>query len=162
MMVLLFRLGEDRYAVDVKDVVEIVPNVPLQQIPLAPEFVSGLLNYRGVVVPIIDLSLLITKERSRKFLSSRVVMVRWGEGRFLGLLAEHVTEAMKVDETTFARHAISQDCGTFVNGVALDEQGMIQRIDINAILPAEIKGILDHCAEFNSDSGSERVIAGDD
>ncbi len=162
MMVLLFRLGEDRYAVDVKDVVEIVPNVPLQQIPMAPELVAGLLNYRGVVVPIIDLSMVISGAKSNRVLSSRVVMIKYGADRMLGLLAENVTEAMKVADDMFLPHAISPECGTFVDGVALSDKGMIQRINVKAILPKEVKGILDHCAEYNGDGGAKNVGAGGD
>ena len=56
MLFLLFELGQDRYALDVRQVAEVLPLVEFKRIPQAPPFVAGLLNYRGDPVPVIDLS----------------------------------------------------------------------------------------------------------
>ena len=59
MLLLTFTAGANRYAVDVARVVELVPRVELRSVPHAPPFLAGLLGYRGKVVPVIDLGLLL-------------------------------------------------------------------------------------------------------
>ena len=97
MLVLRFQLGEDVLELDARDVVEVIPCVELQRVPHAPDYVAGLLNYRGRPVPVIDLCWLSLQRASRPLLSTRIILVRHDaaisvDGR-LGLMAERVTEA---------------------------------------------------------------------
>ena len=75
MLLLTFTAGANRYAVDVTRVVELVPRVELRQIPHAPAFLAGLLGYRGKVVPVIDLGLLLDVGPCRDCLSTRIILV---------------------------------------------------------------------------------------
>ena len=59
MLLLTFKAGANRYAIDVVRVIELVPRVELRPIPHAPPFLAGLLSYRGKVIPVIDLGLLL-------------------------------------------------------------------------------------------------------
>ena len=59
MLLLTFRAAENLYAVDVTRVVEVVPRVDLRRLPHAPDFLAGLFDYRGAVVPVIDLGILL-------------------------------------------------------------------------------------------------------
>ena len=56
MLLLLFQVGGDRYALDARRVVEVIPLVKMQRIPRAPKGVAGLFNYRGRPVAAVDLS----------------------------------------------------------------------------------------------------------
>src|ERR1700730_14010062 len=75
MLLLTFTAGMNRYAVDVTRVVELVPRVELRLIPHAPAFLAGLLSYRGKVVPVIDLGLLLNVAPCRDCLSTRIILV---------------------------------------------------------------------------------------
>lgn len=52
---LTFTLGDDEYGLDILSIKEIIEYVELTRIPLMPDFIRGVLNLRGLVVPIIDL-----------------------------------------------------------------------------------------------------------
>ncbi|MGO9467615.1 MAG: chemotaxis protein CheW [Isosphaeraceae bacterium] len=75
MLLLTFTAGSKRYAVDVLRVVEVLPKVELHPILHAPDLVAGLLNYRGKVIPVFDLGLLLDKAPCRNLLSSRTILV---------------------------------------------------------------------------------------
>jgi chemotaxis-related protein WspB len=75
MLLLTFRAAENLYAVDVARVVEVVPRVDLRRLPHAPAFIAGLFDYRGTVVPVIDLGLLLGSESCRNRLSTRIILV---------------------------------------------------------------------------------------
>ncbi|MFO0890909.1 MAG: chemotaxis protein CheW [Isosphaeraceae bacterium] len=75
MLLLTFRAAEDRYAVDVSRVVEVVPRVVLRRLPHAPAFLRGLFDYRGAVVPVVDLGVLLGSEPCSDRLSTRIILV---------------------------------------------------------------------------------------
>ena len=55
LQLVTFQLGTERYGIDIMEVKEIVKNQEVRPIPNSPEYVSGLLNLRGRIIPIIDL-----------------------------------------------------------------------------------------------------------
>jgi len=75
MLMLLFYVGDDRYAADCRRVVEVVPTVTLKKLHNAPEYIPGLFNYRGHLVPVIDLCQMIQGMAARAYLSTRIVLV---------------------------------------------------------------------------------------
>ncbi len=102
MLLLVFRIAGDVYAVEAARVVEVVPRVELRALPHAPEALAGLLQYRGRMVPVIDLGILLGSRRSPCLLSTRIILVddrtpARGEAR-LGLIAEHVSDVRRVDD----------------------------------------------------------------
>ena len=80
MLLLTFVAGANRYAIDVARVVELVPRVELRSIPHAPAFLAGFLGYRGKVVPVIDLGLLVGAAPCRNCLSTRIILVNDAPG----------------------------------------------------------------------------------
>jgi chemotaxis-related protein WspB len=75
MLLLTFRAAESLYTIDVARVVEVVPRVDLRRLPHAPGFLAGLFDYRGTVVPVVDLGILLGSESCRDRLSTRIILV---------------------------------------------------------------------------------------
>ena len=98
MLFLIFELGKDRYALDVRQIAEVLPLVAVKQIPRAPKAMNGLFDYRGAPVPVIDLSQLTLGRPATRRLSTRIVLVHYpdktGRTHLLGLVAEKATEIM--------------------------------------------------------------------
>ena len=88
MLFLLFQIGPDRYALEAKRVAEVLPLLTVRALPKAPAGVAGVLNYRGVPLPIIDLSQLLADRPAPARLSTRIVVVNCANGRQVGLIAE--------------------------------------------------------------------------
>ena len=59
MLLLLFHLGSELYAIESSQVIEIIPTVNLRPLHHVPDYVAGLFNYRGKFIPVIDLSQLL-------------------------------------------------------------------------------------------------------
>ena len=74
MLLLTFKAAESLYAVDVVRVVEVVPRVHLRRLPHAPDFLAGLFDYRGRVVPVADLGALLGSEPCRDRLGTRIIL----------------------------------------------------------------------------------------
>ena len=97
MLVLTFRVAEVPYAVAVRRVVEVVPRVGLRALPHAPGHLAGLLRYRGGVVPVVDLGLLMGGAACRDRLDTRIILVDAGRrgGGLVGLVAERVDDVRR-------------------------------------------------------------------
>ena len=63
MLHILFHIGPERYALDSREVAEVVPMVQFKEIPGAPDYVLGIFLYRGQPTPVLDLSRLAGKPR---------------------------------------------------------------------------------------------------
>ncbi len=75
MLLLTFRAAENLYAIDVARVVEVVPRINLRRLPHAPDYLAGVFDYRGKVVPVVDLGILLGSESCRDQLSTRIILV---------------------------------------------------------------------------------------
>lgn len=138
MLLLLFYVGNELYALDSSQVVEIIPRVLLRKVNYSPNYVAGVFNYRGTIVPVIDLCHLIQGHPSRSHLSTRIVMVSYqkdGVARCMGLMAERVTETLRKSDAELANAGTQlDDSPPYLGEMIMDEKGMIQRIRLEFLL----------------------------
>lgn len=135
---LLFYVGDDRYALPARQIVEVVPLVELKKLARSPKYVAGLLNYRGIIIPVIDLCQLLAETPHRHHLSTRIIVVNYLIGEptpyLLGLIAERVTETLDIREANFVDSGIQVDAAPYLGQIIIDEQGMIQCIQVESLL----------------------------
>lgn len=138
MLMLLFHLGKDLYALDSSHVVEVVPCVPLRTLHQMPEYMAGLLNYRGVIVPVLDLCHWMRGTPSASRLSTRMIMVRHPclnqTLQYLGLIAEQITDTLNIDPSEIVDSGIRINQAPYLGGMIIREQLIIQCIQIEQIM----------------------------
>ena len=96
---LTFSLGEEIFAMDIRTVREIIQHGAITAVPLMPDFVHGIINLRGAVVPVIDLHARFGRGPGRIGKKSCIVIfdaTRHGERAELGLLVEAVCEVVEI------------------------------------------------------------------
>ncbi|HEX5357557.1 MAG TPA: chemotaxis protein CheW [Aquabacterium sp.] len=96
---LTFWLGEELLGMDIRTVREIIQCGPMATVPLMPQFLRGIINLRGSVVPVIDLNARFGRPASEVSKKSCVVIFdakRGGERTELGLLVDAVSEVLKI------------------------------------------------------------------
>lgn len=145
MLALAFHLGKDRFALRCADVVEVVPRVRLRDIPKAPPYIPGMFTYRGAIVPVIDLCILLWNKPCADRMSSRIILVRHPpqNGRVVGLYAERVTEAIDLDTARAAPPGIAIPEAPYLGEVyfAEDDQ-MIQLVRIDQLFQGGSRAML--------------------
>jgi purine-binding chemotaxis protein CheW len=97
-----FAIGDDQYGVDIMAVREIKGWSEVTNLPKQPEYVRGVLNLRGVIVPIIDLRRRFGQGQTEATPSHIVIIVQIGP-RLVGLLADRVLDIVSLDATGAAR-----------------------------------------------------------
>jgi len=146
MLFLIFELGKDRYALDVRHVAEVLPLVVTKQIPMTPRAMCGLFNYRGTPVPLIDLSELVLGRPAARRLSTRIVLVRYpdrdGGTHLLGVIAERATQTASHEPSAFVASGITNGDAPYLGPVATDAHGLLQWIDVRSLLPPSLRDLL--------------------
>lgn len=146
MLLLLFEVGKNRFGLEAAKIVEVLPLVAMKPIPHAPLFIPGLFNYRGRVVPVVDLGALLGEGPARPLMSSRIMLVEdratSGEARLLGLLAEHVTETLVCRMEDFQDSGVHVTDAPYLGPVLPGPGGMIQRISLQKILSDDLRELL--------------------
>lgn len=137
MLVLQFYLGDVMYVIPCDRVKEVAPMVAMKRIPHAPDCVAGLFNYRGAIVPVIDLRQLIYNAPCQLRLSTRIILVEYLKqdktpGVF-GIMAERITEAVNKPESAFTEPGIMMKNAPYLGGIVMENNAMIQLIDLQRL-----------------------------
>lgn len=140
------QIGPDRYAIDVAQVAEVLPLVAIKQIPHAPDGVAGVFDFHGRPVPVIDLSVLALGTPAARQLSTRLILVHYcdrsGEVQLLGLVAEKVTQTLRCALEDFVPSAVTSRGAPYLGAVASQAGGLLQRIDVQKLLPESVSQAL--------------------
>lgn len=146
MLMLLFYVGPDRYALGCSQVVEVIPLVELRKLYHAPEYMAGLFNYRGRIVPVLDLCHLIQGSSSRPCLSTRIILVKYQQNnqneQLMGLMAERVTDTVNVPASQLKEKGIHLENAAYLGKIIMDEKGTIQELRLDALLSQQAEAFL--------------------
>jgi purine-binding chemotaxis protein CheW len=135
---LSFRLGEEVFAVDVAQVREILELMPITKVPRTPEFMRGVINVRGSVVPVVDMRLKFGLPAAEDTIDTCIVVMEVatdGETTVIGALADSVKE---VAEFSAEQIEPAPKLGTmlkveFIKGIAKHDEQFVIILDIDRI-----------------------------
>jgi chemotaxis-related protein WspB len=137
MLVLIFYLGDTMYTMKCDRVREVAPMVKLKQVPHTPNYFAGLFNYRGVVVPVIDLRQLIQGQSCEMRLSTRIILVDYLKEdktpAIIGLMAERVTDAVRKSQDAFVAPGLNVQDAPYLGGFIMEGNEMIQYLDLDLL-----------------------------
>jgi purine-binding chemotaxis protein CheW len=145
---LTFRLGEEEYGIDILRVQEIRSYEAPTRIANAPPFIKGVVNLRGVIVPIIDLRLKLGCS-SAEYNAFTVVIVLNLRGRVVGVIIDSVSDVLQLDRdhikpapemTTAVDAGYITGLGTVQTG---DAQRMLILMDIEGLLSSAEMGLIE-------------------
>ena len=146
MLLLLFRIGSDRYALPASQMVEVVPLVNLKTVPQAHQGVAGVFNYHGQPVPVIDLTALTLGHPAQARVSTRIILVQYpgttGKNHILGLMAEQTSETFRRDKADFQSAGVSVKSAPYLGAVLMDSRGIIQCLEISRLLSPSLREVL--------------------
>ncbi|MCI4626232.1 MAG: chemotaxis protein CheW [Candidatus Magnetoovum sp. WYHC-5] len=149
---LTFKLREELFAVDIVKVREVLEFNQVTKVPRTPEFMRGIINLRGDVVPVMDLRLKFGMLKTEKAVNTCIIMVEITSEEnsiILGLLADSVQEVLEIEPSkidaapNIGMHLNSE----YIQGMGKHGNVFIIILDINKIFTAEelasVKGSVD-------------------
>src|SRR5580658_2408520 len=131
-----FRIGSQYYCVDIMSVREIRGWTPATALPRAPGFVRGVINLRGVVLPIIDLADRLGFAPTEPTPRHVIIVVQTGK-QVVGLLVDAVSDIIAVSEGKVqpTPDVGSEAARSFVLGVMAIDERMISVIALESVMP---------------------------
>ncbi len=94
-----FRIGEEEFGVDILAVQEIIRMMQITMVPRAPEFIEGVINLRGKVIPVINMRTRFNKPALDQDSNTRIVVMEL-ENKIVGFLVDGVSEVLRIPEST--------------------------------------------------------------
>ena len=138
MLLLVFYLGDEKYLIQHDNIREISPMVVLKKMPLMPDYFAGFFNYRGQVVPVVDLCQFIQGYPCRMQLSTRIMLVDYQKtnqsSAILGLMAEKLTEAIRKPTVTFISSGPVLPKSRYLKGFVIERDKMIPCLNLETLL----------------------------
>jgi purine-binding chemotaxis protein CheW len=141
---LTFRLGSEEYGIDILKVQEIRSYEQPTRIANAPPFIKGVVNLRGVIVPIIDLRLKLNCA-SAEYNSFTVVIVLNVRGRVVGAVVDSVSDVLELGKDTIkpAPEMNSTIGANFITGIGSVNDRMLILMDIEGLMSSADMGLIE-------------------
>ncbi|HWT04333.1 MAG TPA: chemotaxis protein CheW [Xanthomonadales bacterium] len=135
IQVVSFKLGSEEYGVDIAQVQEINRMVAVTHVPRAPQFMEGVINLRGQLIPIIDLRTRFGMPRAEHTKNTRIVVTEIGAKR-VGMVVDSVSEVLRlpVDQIEDAPEMLTGVDTEYIRGVGKIEDRLIILLDLGRII----------------------------
>lgn len=135
-----FKLNSEEYALEIENVQEIIKKVKTTRVPRARIYINGVINLRGIVVPIIDLKYRFVMENQSYDDNQRIIILKVN-GISAGIMVDSVSEVIEIDEKLILPNPkqINNDINSdYLKGVCkVDEERLMTLLNIEKVL--EIK-----------------------
>ncbi len=136
VQVIVFRLGEERYGVDISQVREIIRPSQITRIPNAPEFVEGVINLRGQITTIVNLRKRFGMLPKPIDNDTRIIVVEHNNA-IIGMMVDTVNEVKYLpqkDIEALPSIITAREEAKFLKGVGKLPDGLLILIDLNKVL----------------------------
>lgn len=139
-----FRLGDEKYGINVMQVQEVLRVAEIAPVPGAPSYVLGIINLRGNVVTVIDTRNrfgLMSKDPDD---NSRIVIIET-ESHIIGILVDSVAEVveLRASDIETAPNVGNEDTSRYIQGVTSRDNELLILVDLNKFLSDDEKAELD-------------------
>ena len=140
---LTFRLGAEEYGIDILRVQEIRSYEEPTRIANAPHFIKGVVNLRGVIVPVVDLRIKLGCEKV-EYNGFTVVIVLNVHGRVVGAVVDSVSDVLELprDSIKPAPEMSSAVDASFITGIGSVNDRMLILMDIESLMASADMGLI--------------------
>lgn len=132
------QLGGEQYGIDIKYISNIIRMSKITRVPKVPNYIKGVINVRGVVIPTISLRLKMGLPEDQVTKKTRIIILTLEQHESIGVLVDEVKEVVTLDEEHIERMGYEKDeKERFLSGVGKADGKLISLLDITSVL-AEI------------------------
>lgn len=136
LKVIVFDLGHEQYGVEVDKVKTIERMMPLTRVPKTPDFVKGVINLRGVVVPVIDLRGRFGLPETEYTKDTRIIIVN-AENVEVGLIVDSASDVVDVDSDSIVDppEVVGGVKAKYLRGVAkMEDDRLLVMLNLSEVL----------------------------
>lgn len=139
-----FKVGKEEFGIDILKVQEINRMMKITQVPNSPDFVEGVVNLRGRIIPVIDLRKRLSINGKEHDTKTRIIVVDI-IGNIVGFIVDEVNEVLRISKDIIENppELVSQIDSDFITSVAKLEDRIIILLDLDALLKKDEKELLE-------------------
>ena len=148
---LTFLLGGEMFAIGILNIKEIIEYGSLTEVPMMPEFIRGVINLRGAVVPVVDLSARFGRKRTEVTRRTCIVIIEVetdGEKHDVGVVVDSVSEVLEIPATEIepAPSFGTKIRADFIQGMGKVSGKFVIILSVNNVLSLDDLALLEHAA----------------
>ncbi len=130
-----FKIDEEEFGIEILKVQEIIKMIQITKVPNAPNFVDGVINLRGRIIPIIDLRIKLGLTRKEHTKNTRIVVVEL-KNRTIGFIVDEVNEVLRIPKeiTETPPEMIGSINKEFITAIGKLEDRLLILLDLEKIL----------------------------
>ncbi|WP_010249137.1 chemotaxis protein CheW [Acetivibrio cellulolyticus] len=140
----VFMLGKENYGVDIQKVTTIEKIMPYARVPKTPDYVKGVINLRGEIVPVMDIRTKFGMEVSEETEETRIIIIKINEIS-LGIIVDEVDEVLNLTEESI------ENVANFTNDLSMDYILGVGKVDGRIVTLLNLEKIID--ISENNDQG---------
>ena len=144
---LAFTLGSEEYGIDILKVQEIRGYEAVTRIANAPEFIKGVINLRGIIIPVVDMRIKFNLGTPTYDQFTVVIILNIG-GRIMGMVVDSVSDVTTLtpDQIKAAPEMGSAFNSDYLTGLGTVDERMLILIDIDKLMSSSEMGLMDRLA----------------
>lgn len=129
------RMGDEYFGIDIKYIDNIVRMQHITRVPKSLNYIKGVINLRGEVVPVFSLRLKMGLEEIEQNKNNRIIILKV-EGDIVGIIVDEVKEVVNISTNDIEKVYRESNDGlpNFLLGVGKDNDSLISLLDINEVL----------------------------
>ncbi|GFK95813.1 Chemotaxis protein CheW [Fundidesulfovibrio magnetotacticus] len=138
LQLVTFTISNEEFGIDILKVQEIIRTMEITKVPRAPDFVEGVINLRGKVIPIIDLRKRFSMESRKHDKQTRIVVVDLN-AMIVGFVVDGVSEVLRIQSNTVEPPpaVVSGVDSEYISGVGKLDDRLLILIDLDKLLTFE-------------------------
>lgn len=130
-----FRLNQEFYGINIQNVENIEKVLPITRIPYTLNYIKGVVNLRGIIVPVVDLRARFGLEKRDHSDESRIIIVNLEDNK-IGMLVDSSSEVLQIDEVDIdaAPNVRKEINNEFIKNIGKKNSRIIMLIDLHKVL----------------------------
>ncbi len=133
---IVIRLGQEQYGIDIRYIDNIVRMQHITRVPKVDEYLKGVINLRGEVIPVMSIRIKMGLEPDVESKSSRIIILKLEQQDTIGIIVDEVKEVVTLENDRSEKMAYDSkdEKASFLSGVGKSDGGLISLLDLNAVV----------------------------
>ncbi len=135
---LTFKIEEEIFAIEIKNVVEIIKIQPITEIPETKDYIKGVINLRGKIIPVIDVRLRF-KKKEQEYDDRTCIIVVFLDEIVMGLIVDRVSEVLTIPENKIEMMSFSSNSeqNRYIKGLGKTDDSVKIILDTEKLIKEE-------------------------
>lgn len=134
---LTFKVNEESYGIDIGMVIEIIGIQPITQVPELPDYIRGIINLRGKIIPVMDVRMRFKKD-FRDYTDRTCVIVIETKGMSVGLIVDSVSDVLNIPEEEIVQPPeFQKNSNRYIKSIGKANKSIILLLDCDKLLKDE-------------------------